>query len=128
MVFNLYQILEMIEIINKIQISGSMPSSHQMKLKVEQLLPVLPSFSSKKQPYSKPIKISKTNKQILIRKHDLNMYMSLNNSTKPRPLVKMLEDHGVGSEKKPGIFANFIDQLDLTILEHRQKIDQIYYK
>ena len=69
----------------------------------------MPSFNSKKQPYSKPIHVSKTSKQILIRKHDLNMYMSLNKSTKPRALVKMLEDHGVGSEKKTGLFANYLD-------------------
>jgi hypothetical protein len=56
--------------------------------------------------------------------------MSLNNSTKPRPLAKMLEGHGFGSSdisstlnapaasganSKPQ--ANFIDPIDLGILE-----------
>ena len=39
----------------------------------------------------KPVKIGETQKTILIRKYDLNQYLSLSNSAKPRPLAKMLD-------------------------------------
>ena len=56
------------------------------------------SFAQSEVYAGKPVKISKTNKAILIRKQDLNQYLSLNNSTKPRPLAKMLENHGFSTD------------------------------
>lgn len=39
----------------------------------------------------RPTDISESNKTILIRKYDLNQYLSLSNAAKPRPLAKMLD-------------------------------------
>ena len=64
--------------------------------------------------------------------------MSLSNSTKPRPLAKMLENHGFNSVDIPATLnassggnkahASFVDPIDLGILECKSKIDSQYYK
>ena len=88
---------EILSIINQIQISGNIVQENQpLKLNIDKIYQSVDSFNAKKICFanslyvSQPQKIQKTGKAILIRKHDLNMFMSLNNSTKPRPLVKML--------------------------------------
>lgn len=83
--------------------------------------------------------------------------MSLNNSTKPRPLAKILEAHGFtqnevssgvdlanlskmigsnsalgsGNAKQPvlqGPSQCYIDPMDLALLDRKQRIDQLYFK
>jgi len=58
--------------------------------------------------------------------------MSLTNQTKPRPLAKMIENRGenlastaAGGGKNSG---QFIDPMDLQMLDCKSKIDVSYYK
>ena len=94
--------------------AGNVKMPPPLKFKIDVIYHQFSVFNSKDRSFAhseiyagKPVKISKTNKAILIRKHDLNQYMSLNNSTKPRPLAKMLENHGFSSEMTTQSLAAF---------------------
>ena len=50
--------------------------------------------------------------------------MKMNNSTKPRPTGKILEQYDSTGNNT----VNYIDPIDLQILKSKSKIDQIYYK
>jgi hypothetical protein len=89
------------------------------KFKIDNIYNNIQSFNTKKNGFpngtvyaGKPIKIQKTNKAILIRKHDLNQYLSLSNCTKPRPVAKMLESHGLSTADLGKPHANYIDSID----------------
>ena len=60
--------------------------------------------------------------------------MSLTNSTKPRPLAKMIENSEgltssiVGDNFKSKNGGQYIDSMDMLMLDCKSKIDLTYYK
>ena len=71
--------------------------------------------------------INKSNKTVLIRKHDLNQYMSLTNSTKPRLLAKFLEGSKLSQQSASDLHDMstnyYIDNMDIQMLSCKQRID-----
>lgn len=144
LVFNLNQVQDIISILQLVH-SGS-----TQRIKFDQVCQKLETFNSKQASFSKeftgkPIPINRTNKTVLIRKHDLNQYMSLSNSTKPRLLAKLLDgkalfpdrDRNESEPAESGLPSGsqhaqaqqpFIDNMDLEMLKCKQTIDAQYYK
>lgn len=132
MVFNLNQVQEIISILQLIHNNG-----HQSKMKFDAICDRLETFNSKQSSFAreftgKPMSINKTNKTVLIRKHDLNQYMSLTNSTKPRLLAKFLEGSNLSHQGTQDLqdmqTSHYIDNMDLQMLSCKQRIDAQYYK